>query len=130
MPTKLQIEPFTLLEVLVAVTVCGVVFVVLLTGFGQNLRYTAQAEDYTKAIILAKSKIAALEVQESLEEGKQHGDFGEKFERFRWETDISNKNEQELPLYNVNVTVYFKRTVTEQSVILNTILYKKKTMNK
>lgn len=86
------------------------------------MKFSAMAEDYTIGTMLAKSVIAELEVAKDLKLGKKEGDFGEEFDRFRWVTEI--KEDNKLPMYTVKVTVYFKRTVEEREIELNTILLK------
>ncbi len=80
------------------------------------------AEDYTIGSMLAKSVMSELEVTEEIKLGKRQGDFGEKFDRFRWETEI--EEDKKLPMYKVKVVVYFKRTVDEREIELKTILLK------
>lgn len=71
---------FTLLEILVALLVLGVVGGALLELFHGGLRNVAVSADYTDAALLARSKLAELELRTQfapLEEGQFN-------DRFRW----------------------------------------------
>lgn len=110
----------TLLEVLVAVTIAGVVFVVLMSGFGTGLKTTGIAEDYTTAAFLAKDLLAELDLKKEIKAGKENGDFGEDFPNFRWSTEVE-KNPA-LPFYPASVRVFFTRGNTEREMTLRTVL--------
>lgn len=110
----------TLLEVLVAVTIAGVVFVVLLSGFGVNIRTTGTAEDYTTASFLVRDLMTKLELQKEIKAGKEQGDFGKDFPDYRWSTEI--EKDPSLPYYRVTARVFFKRSGTERELSGNTVL--------
>lgn len=110
----------TLLEVLVAVTIAGVVFVVLMSGFGTGLKTTGIAEDYTTAAFLAKDVLADLELKKEIKAGKENGDFGEDFPNFRWSTEVEKSTT--LPFYSASVRVFFTRGNTEREMTLRTVL--------
>lgn len=110
----------TLLEVLVAVTIAGVVFVVLMSGFGTGLKTTGIAEDYTTAAFLAKDLLAELELKKEIKAGKENGDFGEDFPNFRWSTEVEKNTA--LPFYSASVRVFFTRGNTEREMTLRTVL--------
>lgn len=70
---------FSLLEVLVAFTilalVLGAVFQVVVSG----LRAAGAGEEYTRAALLAQSKLAELSVRERAPDGVEEGTFDDKF---------------------------------------------------
>ena len=110
----------TLLEVLVAVTIAGVVFVVLLSGFGTNIRTTGTAEDYTTASFLVKDLMTKIELQKELKAGKEQGDFGKDFPNFKWSTEI--EKDTTLPYYRVTAKVLFTRGGNERDLSVKTVL--------
>jgi type II secretion system protein I len=110
----------TLLEVLVAVTIAGVAFVVLMSGFGANLKNTGIAEDYTTAAFLAKDLLAELELKKDLQAGQENGDFGENFPNYRWSTEV--ERDRALPFYRATVRVFFTRGTAEREMTLRTVL--------
>lgn len=110
----------TLLEVLVAVTIAGVVFVVLMSGFGTGLKTTGIAEDYTTAAFLAKDVLGELELKNEIKIGKENGDFGEDFPNYRWSTEV--EKDAARPFFHASVRVFFIRGNAEREMTLRTIL--------
>lgn len=76
---------FTLLELLVAFVILSVTVATLLQTFGQSLRNTALAEEYTLATLHAQSVLAGVGIDPPLIEGRYQGDFDDGFE---WRVDI------------------------------------------
>ncbi len=111
---------FSLLEVLVAVCVISTAFVVILSGFGRNLKLTGTSEDYMIAAMLAKQKMVELEHKRKIKPGTSKGDFGKLYPRFSWETDITFDEKRNF--YMVTLTVSVNRTGAKREVILRTIL--------
>ncbi len=72
---------FTLIEVLVAFAVLAVSLGVVFQIFSTGTRASRAAEAYTHATLLAESKLAAVGVEEPLEEGERTGEFDN---GFRW----------------------------------------------
>lgn len=68
---------FTLLEVLIAVTILGVAVVSLLGLQARNLRLISEAQDLTVAGSLASELVAAAHVDPLLAEGVSQGGFSE-----------------------------------------------------
>ncbi len=94
---------FTLLEVLIAVTILGVAVVSLLGLQARNIRLVAEAQDITVAGALASQLIAASHVDPLLAEGESRGTFsdnpsdvddqrvfyaGTGAERFAWSREV------------------------------------------
>ncbi len=111
---------FSLLEVLVAVCVISTAFVVILSGFGRNLKLTGTSEDYMIGAMLAKQKMVELEHKRKIKPGTSKGDFGKLYPRFSWETDI--RFDEKRNFYRVTLTVSVNRTGAKREVILRTIL--------
>lgn len=74
---------FSLLEVLVAFVVLALTLSVMLRIFSGGLRNAALADDYSRAVLLAESRLAELSVQP--QEGEARGEFGGKY---RWRSTI------------------------------------------
>lgn len=73
---------FTLLEVLVALTILAVAIVAFMQLSSQGLRLLHQSDDYQQAVIVADRVARALDV---VGEGAEAGQEG----RFRWERRVS-----------------------------------------
>lgn len=79
---------FTLLEVLVAVSIVGIALVVLLRLHLLSLDATLAAQDLSTAVLLAQGRMAILLAQ-SPPPGEDEGQYDEPdLERFRWTTSV------------------------------------------
>ncbi len=76
-----------MLEVLVAFTVMAVLLTVLLNVISSGLRAVELGEQYTRAVLLAQSKMAALEAEEEgLKLGARIGRFDD---TYGWRSEIT-----------------------------------------
>lgn len=78
---------FTLLEILVALVVLAVVGGALLQLFHGGLRNVRTSADYTRAALLARSKLAELEAREYFAPAVEEGRFDERFQWGLWIAD-------------------------------------------
>jgi len=74
---------FTLLEVLVALVILALTLSVIMRIFSGGLSNAALADDYSRAVLLAESRLAELGVQPL--EGEARGEFDGKY---RWRSNI------------------------------------------
>lgn len=79
---------FTLLEVLIAVGIIGIVFVILLQLNIFSLLSLNRSSTLTKLTFLTKSKLSEIEINNYPETGTQSGDF-ENYPGFKWVENIS-----------------------------------------
>ena len=77
---------FTLIEILVAFIMLGLVGGLLLQVFQGNLRNVRASAEYGHAALLARSKMTELLVVNDLRPGTRSGDFGD---GYRWELTLS-----------------------------------------
>ena len=85
---KKKLKYFTLFEVLVAMAIISICFIVMLNALGVNIRNTAISEGYTTACFLAKDKMVEILQRDNFEEGTEYGDFGEDYPNFEWEEEV------------------------------------------
>ncbi len=112
---------FSLLEVLVAVTVSGAVLVVILAGFGVNLRATGVAEGYAVAVMLGQQVIT--EFENGLVLPALQGDFGNDYPAYRWVAELRElETESSEPVFAVTVRVLFMRAGQERAQVIETVL--------
>ncbi len=120
---------FTLLELLVAFVILSVAVGTLLHTFGQSLRNTALAEDYTLATLHAQSLLAHVGVEPPLSVGVYQGVFDEQFE---WQVAIERYVDPEAPvdietpgfavnLYHVEVRVSWADGPQNRQIELQTL---------
>jgi general secretion pathway protein I len=80
---------FTLLEILVALTLFAIVGGALLGLFQTGLRATSASNEYTHAALLARSKLNELQVYTTLEPGTYDGEFDE---QYRWRVTLTERS--------------------------------------
>lgn len=102
---------FSLIEVLVAFVVMGLVVGTLLQLFGSSMRSVALSDEYSFAVQVAESRLAAIGSEIKVEDGNTSGE--EKGSGYRWTVsmspiELSDKLEKlplPLQLYRVEVAV-------------------------
>ncbi len=99
---------FTLLEVLVAFVILALSVSMLMQVFSVGLRSAALSEEYTRATLLAESKLAAVGPEIPVEEGVTEGEYDDKY---RWRVTIgpyewsADDDFTDLPATPLQVTV-------------------------
>ncbi len=87
---------FTLLEIMVAVAILAISLVALMNFQGNTMITSGRAERITEATMLARMKIAEVELDlekvqkrgEFPEEKSEEGNFEEPFERYKWRVTV------------------------------------------
>jgi len=80
---------FTLLEVMIALTIIAIVLVAVFGSQSQSLSLAHDAKFNTTAALLAQRKMAEVEMEDSLDVRSTSGDFGEDFPEYQWELSVS-----------------------------------------
>ena len=102
---------FSLLEVLVAFIILALVLGVLMRIFSGALGNIGAAEQYSRAVAIAESKLAAMGVEAPLEEGESGGEADDGYawqatvQRFDTGTSSVDDTVQGVGLYRVEVVV-------------------------
>ena len=78
---------FSLIEVLVAFVVMGLVVGTLLQLFGSSMRSVALSDEYSFAVQVAESRLAAIGSEIKVEDGNVSGE--EKGSGYRWTVSMS-----------------------------------------
>ena len=81
-----SLRGFSLIEVLVALTIFAFSASVIYQIFGTGLRLTAVGDGYTRATVHAKSQLALLGVEHPLDTGLLSGKLKD---GFRWEANVA-----------------------------------------
>jgi prepilin-type N-terminal cleavage/methylation domain-containing protein len=76
---------FTMVEMIVATALLGVGIAACVACIGTATRASGMAEEYTAVQVLAREKLAEIEL-EGTREGADEGDFGQERPGFAWET--------------------------------------------
>ncbi len=77
---------FTLLEVLVAFAILTLSLGVVMQIFSTGLNNLALGDEYSRATLLAQSRLAALGIEEPLKAGDESGDFGD---GYHWHVTVT-----------------------------------------
>ncbi|MBI5894298.1 MAG: prepilin-type N-terminal cleavage/methylation domain-containing protein [Deltaproteobacteria bacterium] len=124
-PAK-QAKGFTLLEVMVAITILGIGFVVIFQLFSIGLNSVERSEKYTIASIYAKEKLnemlAMPEPQEGIQEGSSGKDneFSWKAAALRYDTSSFAK-EPPFNIYQLTADVTWQEGLKQKNVHLETL---------
>jgi len=112
-------QGFTLLEIIVALTIAAIALPALLQAFSDGTKNQSLIENKTTALYLLKLRMAEIEMVGELEAGSDDGEFGSD-SRFQWSSDIAESDTE--GLYEVTVTVNWQERGHEESVELMTYL--------
>jgi len=112
---------FTLLEVVVAVALIGIVLVVALEILAAGLRSAKAAGDYTEAVLMARLKLDELALQEP-QPMSADGTFGE---AYRWTAEVAPEGHEAegvpVRLFRMRVKVSWAGKSGEKGVELVTL---------
>jgi general secretion pathway protein I len=93
--SKFRIGPttqgFTLIEVLVALTILSLSLAIIFSVFSVGLRSRRAAEEYEQATMLAESKLNSVGIDEPIQEGDTVGRFND---RFWWKMVVTPYHEE------------------------------------
>jgi len=81
---------FTLLEVMVAVSIIAIVLVSIVRLQGQTISMNETIRFYAIAPLLAQEKIAEIVLKPDDFDGSQSGDFGDDYPGYAWKTETED----------------------------------------
>jgi len=108
---------FTLLEVMIAVSIIAIALVALFGSQSKSLSNATEAHFDIVAPMLASGKLAELEA-ENIAPNSDEGDFGDEFPGYSWKVETENAtfnnldalDNMEKPLKKVELTVLWNET--------------------
>lgn len=105
---------FTLIEMMVAVSIIAIVLLAVYRLHSQTLLMNFSARFYTVAPLLAQNKLADIEMDTVKELAEGSGDFGEDYTGYSWEVNISDVESEQLKttaekLKRVDIKVLFNQ---------------------
>jgi general secretion pathway protein I len=86
---------FTLLEVMVSVTIIGIALVTLIGSQSQSISLAGISRFETTAALLARQKLPELINGGFADLASSDGDFGDAYSMFRWQVEVSELGEDE-----------------------------------
>ena len=105
---------FSLLEILVAFSILALSLGVLFQIYSRGSNVTALSHDYSQALIIAQSQLAALELTEVIEPGEKSGVSEDQFNwqrrvfTYEDQADTKNSFRKKHQLVNVEVEVHWE----------------------
>ncbi len=105
---------FTLLEVMIALTILALVGVAFLRTQASSVRLVDESSQISLATLLAREKMTELESTGFPELGKDSGTGGEAFPQFRWEKTVSSS--EIFGLRQAQVKIYWMEGNRERSL--------------
>lgn len=81
---------FTLLEVMVAMSIIAIALTALLTSQSQSISLAGEAKFNTTAALLARSKMEEIEIKSGDDLISDTGDFGDDFPDYSWEMNVED----------------------------------------
>jgi general secretion pathway protein I len=81
---------FTLLEVMVALSIMAIVLVSVYRLQSQTLAMSLESRFYTQAPLLAKSALSLFEKSPQLKFTSDQGDFGREYPGYRWQITVED----------------------------------------
>ena len=113
---------FTLIEILVTLTILTLTMPALVRSFGQAQREQALSENKTTALYLLKYQMALIESEGFPEIGNDSGEFGEG-SRYTWTSEITDVESEEIEgLRSINLTVIWQEQGKEKSISVATLM--------
>jgi general secretion pathway protein I len=95
---------FTLMEVMIAITILAIALVAVYQSQSQSISMTSNSRFLTTAALLAQSKMTEIEILEPDRISSGSGDFDEDFPDYTWRVDISDTQIDLLKKIEVSVT--------------------------
>jgi len=114
-----NVNGFTLIEVVVALTIAALAFPALLKAFSQGVNTYSIIENKTTAYYLLRLKMGQVEMTGYPETGRTDGDFGND-SLFKWSTEVTDTDTD--GLREVNVVITWDEKGREKSLQLSTYM--------
>ena len=114
---------YTLIEVLVAMTILAMAMTVLFRVFSGGLRNVGIAGDYARAVAIAESQLAAADGTR-LAPGVEQGAIADRYEWTRAvrQLEVADTRTSGVSAYEVNVTVAWEQNGRARQVTLSSVL--------
>jgi general secretion pathway protein I len=118
--TRNKENGFTLIEIMIAMTILAGALVIIYQLQSQSISMSADSRFMTTASLLAQSKMVEVEAGSTLANHKEDGDFGPDYPPYTWHLEVSDT---QLPLFKkIEVTVTNKLFINRGTYTL--VLYK------
>lgn len=118
---------FTLVEILVTLTVLSIALPVLMYSLRHAAHGQALSENQTTALYLLKLRMAEIELGGYPDIGEDGGEFAEN-SRFRWNSSVQDVTSDEIErLRRITVSIIWQEQGSEKSISMNTYMADRET---
>ena len=107
-------QGFTLLEVLISLSIIAIVLITCLRAQNQSIRLYHLSRDMSIATILARQKMGEIELAGFPELGEEGGDFEDEFPEFSWQRSVSTTPFEEAR--RVALSIMWKEGIRERRI--------------
>ncbi len=115
-------QGFTLVEILVTLTILSAVLPALLQVFASATRNQALADDNTTALYLLKFRMAEIEMSGYPDVGEETGEFGDN-SRYQWRSVVEDMEPEQIQgVRRVQVTVSWQHLGKARSMAMSTFI--------
>ena len=120
--TEREKDGFTLVEILVTLTILAAAIPALLQAFTTATRNQALSDNSTTALYLLKFRMAEIEMEGYPDAGQESGEFGENT-RYLWRSVVEDIESEEVEnIRRVTVTVTWQHKNRERSMSMSTFM--------
>ncbi|MBE9504991.1 MAG: type II secretion system minor pseudopilin GspI [Proteobacteria bacterium] len=103
MISRIHEKGFTLLEVMIAMSILAITLVVVFQSQSQSISMAGRARFETTAALLAQSKMAEIEAANPENVVSDSGNFGDDFPDYSWQVDVTETEIEVLKKIEVKV---------------------------
>jgi prepilin-type N-terminal cleavage/methylation domain-containing protein len=111
---------FTLIEVLVALVLMGIVLPITMRGATLAMRAASTARHQTEAATLGDAKLTEMVAQGDWQSGNTQGDFSPDFPQYQWQLQSAQRD---LDVTELQLTVTWKERGLDRSINVSTLAY-------
>ena len=118
--TQKKASGFTLMEVMIAMTILAIALVAIFQSQSQSISMSTDSRFMTTASFLAQSKMVEVEAASTLDNQTKDGDFGPDYPEYTWHLEVGDT---QLPQFKkIDITVTNKLFIVRGTYSL--VLYK------
>ncbi len=112
---------FTLIEVLVTISVISIVIPVIMQGISIATALASVTRQRAEVVTLAQSKLEELVISGEWQTGDLSGDFSPDYPNYQWQASVTEWDELDMMQLQLNVT--WASRGTQREVVLSTLIY-------
>jgi prepilin-type N-terminal cleavage/methylation domain-containing protein len=112
---------FTLVEVLVTVSVISIVIPVIMQGISIATGLASVTRQRAEVVSLAQSKLEELVISGDWQTGDLSGDFSPQYPNYQWQASVTEWDEIDMMQLLLNVT--WTSRGAQREVVLSTLIY-------